>query len=306
MNCPYHTNEYPAADRAAIWQDLHTGFGEATDVLVDAAMQHKDEFASYATSLSPTILVPGRLPLPNEKRYDLASETIDAFVATKVKTEYISSDFDPLRIPVGRAGKDAAARTLTSVGWLAQLCDKPGIDARLDTIADAYEDVLLNHTFRGVATGNPRNALRNGLQQGLAVIGYGYGILTIDTPADKMPDVEQRLAAEKRIQLFARSIGGGALSNAIRHARYIPAPIKQDDNLNFTKALEDFNTVTREESKAQAIENREREARLTEFDAAVHLVANMGGTCPATKGPIQILSTAIAQLNHKQRVSLAQ
>jgi hypothetical protein len=299
MTCPYHTNQYPAADRAAIWRDLHAGFSYATDVLIDAASQYNNEFEPYANELSPTMLAPSRMPLPDEKRYEIASKSIDAFVAASVETEYASSDFTPLRIPIGRAGKDTAAHTLTSVGWLAQLCDRPGVDVQLNTIADNYADVLINHTFRGVASGDPRDALRNDLQQGLAIIGQSYGILTIDTPSKEIPELEWRLASEKRIQLLARSIGGGAMSSVIRHARYIPRPLK--DNAGFAESLETFNTITREDSKARVAEQRELEALLTEFDPDVHLAANMGGTCPATKGPIQILSAVVAEHNQKQR-----
>jgi len=298
QSCPYHHSGQPAVDRAQVWQGLHEAFDQATTVLLAASQAYAPEFADYAARLPIAALPVEAAPVAAGARYHFASEPIASFVTAQQATTYDSGDFQPLKMPVGTAGEQPARRRLTSVAWLAQLCDRPVPAVRLNAVADAHASVLRAHTFRGVASGDARAALRNGLQQGVAAIGHAHALLTLDVTPDEIYAVEQRLAGNP-LQSVARAIGSGAVSGLMRQARYIPRALRKDASPS--QQLSDFLTVTRTESRAQAEQSRRQEAQLTMFDAETHLAAAMGTTCPATKGPIARLSRVIVQHGEMQQ-----
>lgn len=282
-HCPHHHHSNEAANRAEIWRELHGAFGVVVSALAEEAHYYP------AGGIEPR-LVPCEAPAASHPLLNGADGSFAEYVTTGIAMRYDSSDFQPLRLPVGRPGAEFAAQLLASNVRLVTAMEAPVMQKALAEQAAQHETVLRQHTFRGVQSGDAHEALQVSFQQGIVSATHALALLTAETAGDHVDETARQLVEKRQVQRLARRIGSAAVSTLIRRGRYVAGPLTETAELS--PAMLRYADTTRQLARAATDERRDQESRLVagEFDADLHQLAAMGMSCPATKGPVQQLS----------------
>lgn len=237
---------------------------------------------------------------PLEERSPTITET-DGFFSRCLEKDMDGvvdlADLHPVRLPVGY-DRDFSNRSMRAmVGVLGALTNKE-LRAKVREVATDRDngELLMRHTYQGMITRNPEDALQRIICGGIILAGQAEMYLTADPVAgfDTADDLSRAVAAAKLPSQFTANAGSGMLWTSVRHGRRVKNPVVRNDETGkpeLSPKLVAYEELTRIDRQRQDEQNQiahgyEEEDRtdpthVEELTRRDHLEAFYGRGCPA-------------------------